>query len=259
MDSGVVLVVFGGVFGILALYGLFVMTSQNRRGFDFDYDDPNLVWKELQRDSQTQALERRIANAEQTATATVGKTTSTPFPTKPQTFPKTGTSKISGKAALQIALVGIVAIIGGAIAAGYAFINWTEYEDSANWLTTNGTITDASIEEEYDSEDSEYSYEPQITYEYEVNGTVYESDRIGFFGKSYGTRAEAQQVINDYQGSGGVEVHYNPDNPEKAVLERTTDETLLAGLGIAGGIGVVVGLGMVLFGLLRGLRAASSF
>jgi hypothetical protein len=255
-------VVFGGIFGILALFGLMVMTAQNRRGFTFDSDDPNLVWKELQRDHDTQALERKVANAEQASGKVLssGKTIGELFPTKPQPFPSTGTSRPKkGAGLIQTTLLGLAAVIGGSVAAGFAFINWTEYQDSANWPTERGQIIEApSITEDYDSEDSEYSYEPVIRYSYEVDGVVYESDRIGFFGKKYDTRAEAQEVINQYNQPGGFEVLYNPDNPEKAVLERDTDETLLTGLGIGGALGIIVGVSVFLFGLLRGLRAASS-
>jgi hypothetical protein len=236
------------------------MSDQIRRGFSLDYDDPNLVWKELQRDQQTQALERKLANTEQSSVdvLTSGKTFGELFPSKPQPFPKTDVQKPSAKGVLQFVLFGVVAIIGGSIAAGYAFINWTEYEDSANWPTVRAEIIDQNIIEDYDSEDSEYRYEPVIRYSYEVDGADYESDRIGFFGKKYDTRAEAQEVINSYLLTTDLETRYNPDNPEKAVLERDTDETLLAGLGIGGAIGIIVGLAMIVFGLLRGLRAASS-
>ncbi len=264
VDSMIYVIVFGGATALLAIFGLFVMVSQNRRGFDFDFDDPNLVWKELERDQQTQALERRVANAEQqvptTTSSTTGKKTfGELFPTAPKTFPQVGEKKATSKGFFQLVIFGVVAIIGGSIAAGYAFVNWTEFQDSETWSTTDGVIIETNIYQEYDSEDEEYSYEPNITYRYVVDGAQYESDRIGFFSKSYDTQAEAQEVIDSYRQTSNVEVIYNPDNPEKAVLERRTDETLLAGLGIGGGIAVIIGLSMIVFGILRLLRAASSF
>jgi hypothetical protein len=67
-----------------------------------------------------------------------------------------------------------------------------------------------------------YVYYPEVTYEYQVDGTTYTSSKINviMFGSDI---SYAQGVLNRYPIGSTVDVHYNPDNPSDAVLETQVD------------------------------------
>ena len=59
---------------------------------------------------------------------------------------------------------------------------------------------------------------PRIIYEYAVNGVTYSSGTLSFGRVSYSMKS-ATQIVSEYTEGKPVAVHYDPGNPDIAVLE----------------------------------------
>lgn len=261
------ILVGGSAVAILLFYAILVMINQNARWRmpGQRSDDPNVIWRELSKNATPPDAGSDIwAEIFKSGNVPQADTTSDGFPPKtpslPQYFPSTTPARKPGagcNAVIGGMVVGLILIGIGLGVAGYAFYIWNGYTSSEDWPTTRGTVTSATISESYDSEDSEYSYKPEISYQYEVDDVLYESDDLDFdiFPPSYGDRADAQAIVNRYRDGSSVTVIYDPDDPGRAVLERQYNETLTWGMMIGGLIGICVGITAILFNFIRGLRS----
>lgn len=81
-------------------------------------------------------------------------------------------------------------------------------------------------------------YEPQIEYEYTVEGVRYLGTRVGF--GNYQMKLEAAKAFLQRFASGQVAVHYNPRDPNQAVLDITA-KGATSGL-VMGFIFLVIGI-----------------
>ena len=92
---------------------------------------------------------------------------------------------------------------------------------SANWPATSGTILSSEVEEEIstDAEDgvSKYYY-PRIRYEYEINGTKYQGNKYKLLEPSM-SRQKAYEFAALFLPGNKVNVYYNPQKPQQAVLQ----------------------------------------
>ncbi len=87
---------------------------------------------------------------------------------------------------------------------------------SLDWPTVSGTVLSSQVDEDYDSEDG-YTYYPRVTYQYNVDGQVYESDRV-FFGADNTPEEDAYAIVAQFPAGSMVTVYYNPDKPKQSVL-----------------------------------------
>ncbi len=62
-------------------------------------------------------------------------------------------------------------------------------------------------------------YHVLVKYVYEVNGSKYESSRIGYMRYFFSTRESAEKSIELYQLEKPVTVYYAPKDPEESYLE----------------------------------------
>jgi hypothetical protein len=62
-------------------------------------------------------------------------------------------------------------------------------------------------------------YHVLIKYIYEVNGSKFESSRIGYMRFFYSTRESAEKSIEQYKLDRSVTVYYAPKDPEESYLE----------------------------------------
>lgn len=91
------------------------------------------------------------------------------------------------------------------------------------------------------------SYKPLVSYEYTVDGTTYQSFRIGHGDAVAKTKPHAEQIAAKYPTGASVEVAYDPTDPALAVLEPGFHALALAlpGFGLAltaaGGAMLVLG------------------
>ncbi len=103
---------------------------------------------------------------------------------------------------------------------------------SQTWPSVMGTVAASSVETSHSTDSdghSSTSYYPAVTYQYEVLGHSYSSDRVSFgFRVGSGSRTQAQAVADRYIAGNQIRVYYNPNNPGEAVLERTSQSSNIA-------------------------------
>jgi len=64
-------------------------------------------------------------------------------------------------------------------------------------------------------------YGASIQYQYQVDGDVFKSNRVGFFEVLKSTsKTSINKVLSRYPVSSLIDVYYNPKEPSEAVLER---------------------------------------
>ncbi len=96
-----------------------------------------------------------------------------------------------------------------------------------DWPSVSGTIVSSDIRETTEWERKGVKtgwdrtlYLPNILYNYEVQGNKYRSYRVFFEGaEDYLDPGNAREIVNRYPSGKTVSVHYNPENPQLAVLE----------------------------------------
>ena len=103
---------------------------------------------------------------------------------------------------------------------------------SQSWPFVKGTITQTDISvQEYDEK---VRYVPFVRYTFEVNGQVYEGQRITFgSGMEFPSRQKATEYLAAYPVDAEVSVYYNPEKPSEAVLQQVAQRTA---------VGIVIGI-----------------
>jgi hypothetical protein len=132
---------------------------------------------------------------------------------------------------------GIFLAIGG----GISFWGWNILQNakaSSSWPTAQGNVISSDVSYSSNADGGE-SYSPEVIYQYTVNDQHYESHTIKFGENSYSSRRKAEGIASSYPVGKEVTVYYDPQNPERSVLEP----------GVSGGSYIVLGIG-VLFGLI---------
>lgn len=130
-------------------------------------------------------------------------------------------------------IVGIFLLIG----AGLTYWGWNILQTaraSEAWPAVDGIITASDVSHSTDAEGGE-TYSPEITYRYQVDTVSYENGTIKFGENAYSSRREAEQIAAGYPVGRDVTVYYNPDQPDRSVLEP----------GVSGGSYIVLGIGVL--------------
>ena len=92
------------------------------------------------------------------------------------------------------------------------------------------------------------SYSPEVTYSYEVNNTKFINNTIKFGENSYGNRGKAEEIAGNYHIGKKVTVYYDPEKPDRSVLEP----------GVTAGSYIVIGIG-IFFILITAVASGISF
>ena len=132
-----------------------------------------------------------------------------------------GLRSISARA--RAAMVGL-----GLAAVGAAFLNYGISEiklakKSVDWPSVSGTVIKSEKEKHTTTEGTGSSkrtvtyYSAIIDYTYQVDGKTHTSNRIAFGGRD---RHQTTELLNRYPQGKSVDVFYDPDHPEEAVLEK---------------------------------------
>ena len=125
-----------------------------------------------------------------------------------------------------------------AVGAGLSWWGWTILQNargSADWPSVEGQITRSQIEHSTDAEGGD-SYSPEVTFVYvAADDRSHEGRTIKFGENSYGSERKAQEILSRYPLGQTVTVFYDPENPDKAVLEP----------GVSGGSYIVLGIGVL--------------
>jgi hypothetical protein len=117
----------------------------------------------------------------------------------------------------------ILAILGAALLFSTYQSQW-EAKQSLSWPSIQGVISKNRIREYTNDDTNSISYEPIVTYSFIVGDKTYTSNHISSnapWGYAFGTMADAEQFIRQYPIGKQLKVYYNPDNPRRALLDRT--------------------------------------
>jgi hypothetical protein len=110
----------------------------------------------------------------------------------------------------------------GAVASWIVFRSRRKSRAARTWPSTEGRIVDSRVEAKTLPGDRPNTrFAPRITYEYVVNGRVYQSQRIAFRETFWSLAPQsAQASAARYPAGAHVTVYYDPEHPEETVLER---------------------------------------
>jgi len=128
--------------------------------------------------------------------------------------------------------MGVFLLIG----IGLTYWGWNILQNaraSASWPTADGTITKSEVSLSTDADGGE-TYSPEINYSYNINNTNFINNTIKFGENSYGNRRKAEVIAGDYPIGKNVTVYYDPEKPERSVLEP----------GLSAGSYIVIGIGI---------------
>ncbi|MGA3142773.1 MAG: DUF3592 domain-containing protein [Verrucomicrobiota bacterium] len=149
---------------------------------------------------------------------------------------------------LPYALFGLIGLLAFTYGARKFVLGW----QSPHWLRTDGIIRSAKMTHEGGGRVG-YTYGANVFYEYRVGGSNYTSTRVCFGDYTSGDAAHARNILARYQPDAKITVFYDPDKPERAVLETGVHGGMWLGLGI-GALFLVFGA----FGLSRERTNAGS-
>jgi hypothetical protein len=116
-----------------------------------------------------------------------------------------------------------------------------------NWPTVEGKIVKSELKfESKGGENTEImKCEPAIGFEYTVNSQNIVGSKISFSKKPI-DRVEAQDIIDAYGVGEKVEVFYNPNDPEMAVLETSSNNVAYYFIGAGLLVGIIPLIKMLL-------------
>jgi hypothetical protein len=101
-----------------------------------------------------------------------------------------------------------------------AILLWARWRshNARNWSMAIGRIMSAEVKTI--KRRSKIRFAPEVIYEYEVDGKLYQGKRLNFgFQMQHNIRSWAEEGIAAYTVGQQVEVYYNPDKPQDSVLE----------------------------------------
>ena len=113
-----------------------------------------------------------------------------------------------------------IMIVFFAAGIGISIWGWSVLQNarvSETWPTTDGEILTSNVR--IDNDDDGTSYFGDVTFRYVVDDVVYTSDSVSFGQYGSSNRGHAEEIVARYPTGNGVTVHYDPADPETAVLE----------------------------------------
>ncbi|MDX9930873.1 MAG: DUF3592 domain-containing protein [Bacteroidales bacterium] len=125
----------------------------------------------------------------------------------------------------------IFALVGAAIFFFFALPPLQHAATSKSWPSVPGTITKSEVQ--VFKRDGNTHYQPDIAYSYSVEGKKYSSSKITVGdGALDNNVSKAKRLQAEYPAGKEVDVYYDPDLPESAVLQTGTKsgDLMLAGI-----------------------------
>lgn len=118
---------------------------------------------------------------------------------------------------------------------GLSIWGWSVLQDarvSESWPATDGEILSSTIR--VDTDEDGTSYFGDVTFRYFVDDVAYTSDNVSFGQYGSSDRDHAEEIVARYPAGSGATVHYDPAEPETAVLEPgvTWSSYMLLGMGV---------------------------
>ena len=88
---------------------------------------------------------------------------------------------------------------------------------SASWPHVTGRVVSSSVGSDHG--DGSITYQAKIRYEFSVNGTTLNGDRVAYGDHSSSNRSRAERIASRYPEEKQVDVYYRPSGPEECLLE----------------------------------------
>ena len=107
---------------------------------------------------------------------------------------------------------------------------------SNSWPVCQGTVISSDIDQESKTDSYEkqtVSYRANVVYSYLVDGKAFRSNRIAFETYSTSQKGKALTIVNRYPAGEIITVYYDPANPNSAILEKGTGNTVYPAIVIA--------------------------
>jgi len=137
----------------------------------------------------------------------------------------------------------LTAFLAGATITGFGAWRAIAAWESRTWPVAAGVVQHSQVERRHRrGKHHSVNYQARVEYAYSVEGRYYRSSRISFGDAGTGFRAPARWIVDRYPITSEVIVHYDPEDPESAVL--------VAGITIGSAGIVLVGLGVCVGSLL---------
>jgi hypothetical protein len=116
-------------------------------------------------------------------------------------------------------------ILAGGVALYFGVTTMVGAAASKNWPVVEGTVIASSIRAERGSSSGTGStinrttYHAEVVYEYVIKGTPFSGERVNFGEYGRETTDHAAAILDRYPEGTVVSVHYDPEEPERSVLE----------------------------------------
>jgi len=155
-------------------------------------------------------------------------------------------------------IFGLVFAAVGVLVAVIGLSTLAEANASASWPTIKGAVVSSDVEKKTSTRsrkkkrESSTSYRAVVRYEYTVGDKQHTSGRISFGGTSTSMGA-AKELVGRYPKGAEVDVYYDPDDPEQAVLESGKQASSYIPLGV-GVLFTIVGSVIAIFALVGKIR-----
>ncbi len=94
-----------------------------------------------------------------------------------------------------------------------------ERSRSRGWERTPGRVVSSSVND-FVAKDGAHTYRPMVVFSYSVGALRLMSNRLSFRSLSTSNRGDVETLIARYPAGKHVQVYYDPQEPDRAVLER---------------------------------------
>lgn len=143
-------------------------------------------------------------------------------------------------------LTGILFIFVGIIALIWGGIVLKNASASSAWPSVQGEVTESKVETKVERVkknerwQNRRTYWAKVHYSYSVDGAPYSGAKVSF-GEYGGKEKDARQIVKRFPKGKSVDVYYDPEKPEMAVLEpgATKASYLFLGIGL---VSFIVGI-----------------
>jgi hypothetical protein len=99
-------------------------------------------------------------------------------------------------------------------------MRFREGDRARGWITVGGRVVSSRVNE-YTAKDGTRHFRPLVIYAYGADDNRFMSSRLSFRPVDSTNRADAEQAAGRYPVGTAVRVHYDPGDPQQAVLEPT--------------------------------------
>ena len=127
----------------------------------------------------------------------------------------------ASKKLLFMALIPLAIVLAGVALLAFGGRDLMRARASESWPSVPGRIEESKVDEEYRNSGGNATthYLAAVRYQYAVDGATHHGARIHFGDATSTIREDVQAIVDRYPPGQEVSVHYQPEQPDVAVLE----------------------------------------